>query len=586
MLRSGVAPFVRWSAPPAVAAGILVAVLGARSSAAAPPRAAPPVDATLELTAACEAGSTEPSALDIALSLPLRGRPVFRLDDEVFGSRGMAALVSSATAVDARGPLALTRRLTAGPTLELAAAREVTGTVTLRYRARSVPVADDGARFGLRHDATGIGGVGGYFLALPESPGDYRVRVTWAPPACPAGTGGEGASTFGGATAETTGGLDELRAAAYFFGHPRVAAADDGDARVRTAWFGEPALDTAAAARWAARVFAAERAVFADDDPGAYSVFVRVLPELGARSNGVGQPRSLVLAIGPAIGFGPRLRTNLAHEMLHRWLGHTLRLAGSSFWLTEGFTVHYAAVVMQRAGLSTPDELLAELNVTATRQFANEYAGASNDEIRRGFFASDALSLVPYTRGALYAAELDGAIRRASHGLRSLDDALRALVREARAAPGRDGLPPEAFRRMVVRELGAAGARRFDAVIERGARPEPPDDAFGPCFTRRPRTVAVYQLGFDDRRSLVAPRAIRGLVAGSAAARAGLVEGDRLLALEPSFLDPDHEAAVTVERAGQPVVVRYLPARPGPRRDGFEWVRVAGVPDARCVPPG
>jgi hypothetical protein len=106
----------------------------------------------------------------------------------------------------------------------------------------------------------------------------------------------------------------------------------------------------------------------------------------------------------------------------------------------------------------------------------------------------------------------------------------------------------------------------------------------GPCFAREPRQVALFQLGFDEAASRVEPREIRGLIAGSGAARAGLVEGDRLISVESAFLDPDTEAVVTVSRGGRPVAVRYLPA--GPRRAGYRWVRVTGIPDQRCDGPG
>lgn len=536
--------------------------------------------ATLRLAARCDAGAAEPSALDVALSVRLDGAPVFRLDDEVYGSPGMAKLISAEEASDERGALPLVRR--GGSALELAAARPAVGVVTLRYRARSIAVADRGARFGLRHDATGIGGLGAFFLVLPASRRVERIRVEWAPAVGCTGQM-QGASSF----AEATGELQSLRLASYFFGRPQVFSTDDGSLHVRSAWFGAPALDTAAAAAWAARAFAAERAFFGDDDPAPYHLFARVLPVMGDRANGMGQPSSFLTAIGPATAFGPRLRANIAHEMLHRWLGLQLRLGGpegSGFWFTEGFTVHYANLLMLRAGLVAPDEFLAELNGTVTRQFANPRAAATNDEIRRGFFDDDALSVVPYTRGALYAAELDAAIRRASRGARSLDAVVRALYTAAPSAPVGDAglreLPASAFRQAVVRELGPPGAERFDAVIARGEAPDPPSEAFGPCFERVPRAIAQFQLGFDERRSLAEPKAIRGLVAGSAAARAGLREGESLVAIESSFLFSDKETVVTVKRPEGTVAIRYLPA--GPRRDGFAWVRVNGVPDDRC----
>jgi predicted metalloprotease with PDZ domain len=133
-------------------------------------------------------------------------------------------------------------------------------------------------------------------------------------------------------------------------------------------------------------------------------------------------------------------------------------------------------------------------------------------------------------------------------------------------------LPAGRFRDAVLRELGRPGADRFDAVIGRGATPDPPSDAFGPCFSRVPRAYALYQLGFDERQSL-RDNAIRRLVAGSAAAKAGLTEGEELVSLETSRVFPGKPTTVVVKRNGKDVAIRYLPANPSPQRDGYAWVR-------------
>jgi predicted metalloprotease with PDZ domain len=153
------------------------------------------------------------------------------------------------------------------------------------------------------------------------------------------------------------------------------------------------------------------------------------------------------------------------------------------------------------------------LNDLATRHFDNKRARATNDEIRRGFYSDDALAIVPYTRGALYAAELDAALRAASGGKRTLDDVLRELYRDAVAKPG--GLAANAVRRAIEAELGSSGVARYDAVIVRGDHPRPPSGAYGPCFAQQPRT-------HDAHQQVASPR------------------------------------------------------------DGFIWVRVSDVPDARC----
>lgn len=422
--------------------------------------------------------------------MPAGGRPVFRLDDEVMGTSGVAALITDATARDTRGPLPLARRVQ-DRVLEFVPSRDATGTITFEYRARSVPTSEKGALEGLRHDATGIGGHGRHFIVLPESRHQYRIQISWSAPQCPATTRGEGMSTFGrAASSETVAELSALREAVYYWGRPHQTSVDDGSLHLRTAWFGKPAFDAADAGAWAAKIFAAERAFFADDDPNPYSVFVRVLQSHEDRANGIGQETSYLAWIGPRTTFARRLKVNIAHEMLHRWLGHRLRLRGpegTAYWFSEGFTVHYSNVIAFRAGLLSVEEFLESLNDIATRHFDNKRAAATNDEIRRDFYRDPAVSIVPYTRGALYAAELDAALRSASHGKRTLDDVLRELYDKSRAPGGHDGLPADAVRRLVQTALGRAGVDRYDAVIVRGGHPQPPVNAYGPCFTRKPR---------------------------------------------------------------------------------------------------
>jgi len=453
--------------------------------AGAAPAAAPEV--TLVVTPVCEDGANEPSVLAFALSLPAAGRPVFQLPDEVMGTRGASGLISDATARDDGGPISLTRRVRDG-VLELRPARATRGTLTFEYRARSISAAGTGAVEGLRHDATGIGGHGRHFIVLPESQRRYRMRISWGAATCPAGTRGEGASTFGGsAPSEIVGELSALREAVYYWGLPQTTTADDGALHLRTAWFGATAIDVPAAGAWAAKVFAAERAFFGDDDPGPYSIFVRLLQSHEDRANGIGQETSYLSWIGPKTTFARRLKVNIAHEMLHRWLGLRLRLRGAegtAYWFSEGFTVHYASVIAFRAGQFSVDEFLETINDIATRHFANKRAGATNARIARDFVRDVDVSIVPYTRGALYAAELDTALRRASGGKRTLDDLLRALYVRAR---GSGALPGDAVRRLVRAELGPSGVARYDAVILGGRDPDPPADAYGPCFTRKPR---------------------------------------------------------------------------------------------------
>jgi predicted metalloprotease with PDZ domain len=217
-------------------------------------------------------------------------------------------------------------------------------------------------------------------------------------------------------------------------------------------------------------------------------VFVRVLQSHGDRANGIAQETSYLAWIGPQTHFARRLEVNIAHEMLHRWIGMRLRLAGaegSAYWFTEGFTTHFSNVIAFRSGLLSIDEFLESLNDIATRHFDDKLSTATNDELLRVTRRDQNPPIVPYTRGALYAAELDGALRSTSRGKRTLDEVVRELYRQARTTGAE--LPADAIRTLVRKELGQPGVDRYDAVIVQGHDPNPPSDAYGPCFARKPR---------------------------------------------------------------------------------------------------
>lgn len=449
--------------------GVAAGCASKRGSAQQVPAASPDVD--VQLAAACADDATVASMLEVTVTSRAPGRPVFAIATQVMGQASAAARLREVSARDARGPIALERHADDGR-LTYATAVDAVGAVTLRYRVASIATDADGPREGLRHDATGIGGLGDDFLLLPDWPGDHRVRVAWGAARCPpdaVAPASEGATSLGaGSAVEVVAPLDEVSGAIYLWGRPARHDEQIGDARLEARWYGAPAFDTATASAWAARVWATERAFFGDTDATPYRLFVRVLAAQGERANGIGRDHAMLSAIGPRTPLGRRLRTNLAHEMLHRWIGLRIRLdvpEGEGYWFSEGFTVYYAAALSARASLIDAAELRELVDDLIARHQANPRRDARNAEIARDFFTDPDVSIVPYTRGALYAAELDRALCAASAGTTSLDDLMRAL--SAAAVDGRP-VPGATIRAWIERALGPAGVTRFDAVIERG----------------------------------------------------------------------------------------------------------------------
>lgn len=393
-----------------------------------------------------------------------------------------------------------------------------------------------------------------------------------------------------GAVHATRSELDKM---VFFQGDGRLTV-DRGVQHLRAEWADGLAFEVPDAMGWIARADRGQRKFFRDGDPTPYTVYFVPTTELPGTWIGSGQTRSFLLHAGLDLPWSRVLRFVLAHEMVHRWVGMPgtgVRLdgpEGSAYWFTEGFTVHLTRALLLYEELATAQEAVDDLNHRTRRYFANPAQRANNDAIAKQFWTSLDHQNLPYDRGMLYAAELDAAIRARSKGQRTVGSLVLGLLERERdqahetqgtaSRPRNRGLPAGVFREAVLSELGEEGARRFDAVIMRGERPDPPSDAFGPCIRRKATPISQYDLGFAI--GSFAKKTITNLRPDSAAARAGLTEGQKFIRSKGEIGKPDIPMQITIERDGKEVVVTFSPK--GPTVDGFLWERVPGVEETLC----
>jgi predicted metalloprotease with PDZ domain len=122
----------------------------------------------------------------------------------------------------------------------------------------------------------------------------------------------------------------------------------------------------------------------------------------------------------------------------------------------------------------------------------------------------------------------------------------------------------------------------FDSIIVLGTKTIVlAPDAFGPCFQRRTDHLVRPDFGFDRRAPDV--RRIVSLVPGSAAADAGLRDGDIVTAPlgNDVLLSKDaRELQLDILRAGQSLHIEY--ATKPVLVDVYLWSRVTGVAEDVC----
>jgi predicted metalloprotease with PDZ domain len=277
---------------------------------------------------------------------------------------------------------------------------------------------------------------------------------------------------------------------------------------------------------------------------------------------------------------GHKLRETIAHETVHNWVSSIGGPPGSSSWYSEGMTVALTRRILLSSGLFSPDEFLESVNDSALGYYTNALNLTPNDDIAAGFWRDTRIRSLPYSRGSLYFADVDAAVRKHSAGQRSLDDLARAFNKRREAGEAVSG---DTWRELVVAELGEAGGKALDAMLA-GELIVPPSDAFGPCFARQEQDLQRFELGFGRESLFDEPRIVKGLVEGSTAAAAGIRDGDLILQpvpLEVAQSNPAQTLTLQMRRGDGEFKVEYLPRGESVR--GYLWQRVEGVTDFECA---
>ena len=520
--------------------------------------------------------------VDVTLTIPqvdaAAGASLLTLPVVIANTDTIANTLTGLKATDALGEVPLTVKddpVAIAYARRWLAGRAVKGDLVVTYRApvdNTPPKRGSGPPYSLRTEGGGVSGVGNTFILLPEGQKPYRIALRWNLKAL--GPAATAMSSYGDGDVELPSGpAARLHSALYMAGPMRREPAKVEPTGFSAAWLGDPPFDPRPLMRWAGGLHGWMSRFFGDPAQPPYRVILRYNP-INA-GGGAALTNSFLLTWGDTAKDPERLKGTLAHEMIHTW---TSGPAGQ--WYGEGIAVHYQALLPLRAGLIGPADFLDDINDTARRYYTNALNDTPDAEIAPRFWEDTRIRVLPYDRGAMYFAVLDGKIRRATGGKRSLDDLVREMVRRRRTG---EAITEAAWVELVAAELGETG-RRLHADMKSGKLmlPEPSD--FGPCFTRTTARFRRFELGFDPKSLVGDVKTIRGLIPGSEAEKAGLRDGDVVtyaVALDSVQGDPARTLTLRVTRDGRIFPITYLPR--GETVEAYQWTRIQGVPDARCA---
>ena len=506
------------------------------------------------------------------------GGPLLTLPIVIANTATIAETLTGLTASDADGEIPLTVRDDPAKGMVWSrhwlAGRATRGDVVVRYRApvdNTPPTRGSGPPYALRTEGGGVSGVGNTFILLPEDKLVRRTALRWNLRALPQGS--TATSSFGeGDVTLPDGPADQLASTVFMAGPMKREPATVSETGFSAAWMGAPPFDPAPLMAWTNRLHGWMSGFFQDKTIPPYRVFLRYNP-INA-GGGTALTRSFLTTYG-ADTKGDSLKSTLSHEMVHTWTD-----SDAGQWYGEGIAVHYQGLLPFRAGLLSPEEFLEDLNKTARRYYANPLNGTLDAEIMPRFWEDTRIRVLPYDRGGLYFAVLNGRIRKASGGRRSVDDLVLEMNRRFAAGQKADDA---AWIELLTREIGEGGRKLHEDMLA-GALMLPEPDDFGPCFTRTTAKVRRFELGFEPKSLVGTVKTIRGLIPGSEAAKAGLKDGDVVtyaVALDGVQGDPNQTLTLKVTRDGKTFPLTYLPR--GEAVPVYQWARKAGTESLKCV---
>ncbi len=404
-------------------------------------------------------------------------------------------------------------------------------------------------------------GIGNTFLLVPQpghggAPAAYEVLLRWRLPRGWRAVCSWGSGAHIGAKLD----VNDLRHSVYLAGPLARARVDVAGAdSLLVAALDAFDFDADALAQ-VARTIIADQCQFMRE-PAFPEFVITAIPVgeslggAGQRMTGKGLHNSLALLLSPDARITSGLEHLLAHELFHYWNGRMLRAAEPAAqvdWFIEGFTDYYALRLLHDTGRWSDATYADWINRHVRGYFTNPTRdGAASADPQRA--AAGRVEL-PYQQGLLLGIRWHHRARAAGIS-EGIDRLLRALV-----ARGRQGtrLSNRLIRELGRERLGSWFEAEFDRYIRQGAAIELSPDVLAPALTGGYVDVCAFELGFDQRRSQQAKRVV-GLRAGSAAAEAGLREGDEITGWRIHAGDVDRRVRVHIMRDGRPETIRYYP---------------------------
>ena len=302
--------------------------------------------------------------------------------------------------------------------------RPAYGSIHISY---FVPVAlkktpKRGPHVDLQEAGNGLSGGFMSFLCLPPIDGSMRVQVHWRLP-----TGQIAVSSYGLGDFHQDLDRDTLGTTLFLAGSLLAFPSPSPVQGFGTYSLGLPSGALKIISQWTTRAYAIERQAFHASPATSFRFMIRSY-DGGPITSGRAAYESFLLYLPEGKNPGSQdLNDLVAHEMVHALIEDLDAEPGDDGdWYTEGTADYFKVILPYVGGLYTPHEYLDLINREAAEYYSNALAVDPNHDLSKAMWSGRNAWTVPYARGALYFADLEGKLRHRGSKLHVLD-----LVNEA-----------------------------------------------------------------------------------------------------------------------------------------------------------
>jgi predicted metalloprotease with PDZ domain len=299
--------------------------------------------------------------------------------------------------------------------------------------------------------------------------------------------------------------------------------------------------------------------------------FIYHIGSAAAGSGGMEHANSTAISLAS----GQDLPGVSAHEFFHLWnvkrirpqslepVDYTQEMWTRSLWFAEGVTSTYAAYTLLRTGIWTKDTFYRELGGQITElelRPASHWKSVEEASLdawleKYPLHNLPALSISYYNKGQILGVLLDVLIRDATNNRKSLDDMMRALNEEFAK---KTKSYKDVDLRLIAEKMAGRKLEEFFARYVSGSDELPYQDMFsraGLTLTTAQHEAATF--GFWPKHSATDGVTVSALDPEEPAARAGLREGDVLLALNGAAFPTRSERWLREHAPREIVKVRF-----------------------------